>query len=264
MRLALLLAFTLSALAEQRMISIGDRRIATYCEGQGSPAVILIPAGGQTAKDWASVQPQIAAFTRVCSYDHASKGASDKAPVPLQTPDQVVDDLHAWLQAAGEKPPYVLVGHSSSGMYVRAFAARYPNESAGFVFVDGSHEEQALRLSQIDPQGPKPDEITGKLGFYIEPGRKLEWRTDKPLIVIARGTPFERRARDGSNSQTNRMSEEQFAAWDKQWRAFQQDIANRSPKGELRIAEKSGHWPHKEQPEFVIQAIRDVMTKVRN
>src|SRR5438105_15590572 len=105
-----LLGTSITSLGEQRMISIGDRSISVYCDGKSErfPTVILVPAGGRTAKDWSTVQPKIAAFTRVCSYDHASFGASDKAPVPLQSVDEVVDDLRAWLQAAREQGPFVL------------------------------------------------------------------------------------------------------------------------------------------------------------
>lgn len=78
------------------------------------------------------------------------------------------------------------------------------------------------------------------------------------MIVLGRGMPIPRRARDGSDSQTNRMTEEQFASWDRIWREFQQDLAKRSTQGELRVAEKSGHFIQQDQPELVIQAIRDV------
>ncbi len=150
-----LLVTSIPAFGEQRMISIGDRRLSVYCDGKAarSPTVILIPAGGRTAKDWATVQPAVSTFTRVCSYDHANFGESDKAPVKLQSVDEVVDDLHRWLQASGEKGPFVLVSHSNSGFYVRRFVTRYPREVAGLVFVDSAHEEQALRLHELDPKG---------------------------------------------------------------------------------------------------------------
>ena len=93
---AVLLATSFAASAEQRMIRIGDRRLAVYCDGEAarSPTVILIPAGGRTAKDWAPIQPAVSTFTRVCSYDHANFGETDKAPVQLQSVDEVVDDPH--------------------------------------------------------------------------------------------------------------------------------------------------------------------------
>jgi pimeloyl-ACP methyl ester carboxylesterase len=255
-----LLTPSFAAFAEQRMISIGDRRLSVYCDGQTarSATVVLIPAGGRTARDWATIQPAVSSFTRVCSYDHANFGASDKAPVKLQSVDEVVDDLHAWLKASGENEPFIVVSHSISGLYARRFVTRYPREVGGLVFVDSSHEEQALRLHELDPQGPGLDDLTARLGFYVKPGERLQWRTELPLIVLGRGTPAERKARDGSDSQTNRMTEEQFAAWDRIWRQFQEDLATRSTHGEFRLAEKSGHFIQRDQPELVIQAIRDV------
>jgi pimeloyl-ACP methyl ester carboxylesterase len=257
---AALLATAVAAFAEQRMISIGDRRISIYCDGKAahSASVVLIPTGGRTAQDWATIQLAVSTFTRVCSYDHANFGASDNAPAKLQSVDEVVDDLHAWLKASGETGPFMLVSHSISGFYARRFVTRYPREVAGLVFLDSSHEEQALRLNELDPQGPGLNDVTARLGFYVKPGERLEWRTELPLIVLGRGTPSERRARDGSDSQTNRMTEEQFAAWDRIWRQFQEDLAKRSTHGEFRLAEKSGHFIQRDQPELVIQAIRDV------
>jgi|SRR5579871_429450 len=261
---AVLLAAAPSVLAEQRMISIGDRLIAVYCDGKtaNAPTVILIPAGGSTAKDWATVQPEVAGFARVCSYDHAGHGQSDKAPASVQSVDEAADDLHAWLKAAGEKAPFILVSHSIAGLYARRFVTRFPGEAAGLVFVDSSHEEQAWRLHELDPQGPPLDEMTARLGYFVTPGERLQWRTGLPLIVLGRGMPAPRRARDGSNSATNRMTEEQFAAWDRMWRGFQQDLAQRSAHGEFRLAEKSGHFIQRDQPELVIQAIRDIITRV--
>src|SRR5205807_6512543 len=111
---ACLLATSIAAFGEQRMISIGNRRISVYCDGQPgrSPTVILIPAGGSTAKDWAMVEPAVSVFSRVCSYDHASHGESDKAPVALQSVDEVVEDLHGWLTESRERAPFILVSHS--------------------------------------------------------------------------------------------------------------------------------------------------------
>jgi pimeloyl-ACP methyl ester carboxylesterase len=256
-----LLAVSVPTFGEQRMISIGDRRVSVYCDGEPgrSPTVILIPAGGRTAQDWALVQPAVSRFSRVCSYDHASHGESDKAPVALQSVDEVVDDLHKWLKASGEKAPFLLVSHSISGLYVRRFVTRFPGEVAGLVFVDSSHEEQAWRLHELDPQGPGLDDMTARLGYYVKPGERLQWQTDLPVIVLGRGMPFPRKARDGSNSSTNRMTEEQFAAWDRTWRGFQEDLARRSTHGEFRLAEKSGHFIQRDQPELVVQAIRDVI-----
>jgi hypothetical protein len=105
------------------------------------------------------------------------------------------------------------------------------------------------------------DDVTARLGVYVKPGERLEWRTELPLIVLGRGKPVERRARDGSDSQTNRMTEAQFAAWDRIWRGFQEDLAKRSTHEEFRLAEQSAHFIQRDQPDLVIQAIRDLIRR---
>jgi pimeloyl-ACP methyl ester carboxylesterase len=246
-----LLGLAFSAFAEQRMISIGDRRLSIDCDGEPghSPTVVLIAGGGRTAKDWSSVQPAVSKFARVCSYDRAGFGESDKAAVKLQSVNEVVDDLHAMLKASGEKGPFILVGHSIAGIYARSFVTKFPGEVTGLVFVDSSHEEQALRLHELDPKGPGLNDTTARLGFFVKTGEHLEWRTELPLIVLGHGKPFPR---------AKQMTEEQWAAWDHIWRAFQEDLAKRSTHGEFRLAEESGHFIQRDQPELVIQAIRDV------
>jgi pimeloyl-ACP methyl ester carboxylesterase len=195
----------------------------------------------------------------VCSYDRAGFGESDKTASKLQPVDEVVDDLHRLLKASGEKGPFILVAHSIAGIYVRRYAANFPHELAGLVFVDSSHEEQALRLHEIDPEGPGLDDLTAQLGFFVKPGERLNWRTELPLIVLGHGKPYPRKARDGSDSQTNRMTEEQFAAWDRTWRELQEDLAKRSTHGEFRLAGQSGHFIQLDQPSLVIKAISDVL-----
>ena len=72
-----------------------------------------------------------------------------------------------------------------------------------------------------------------------------------------RGTPLEQKARDGSSTLTNRMTESQWASWDQIWREFQKNLAKRSSRAEFQSAYKSGHWIQRDQPELVVQAIRD-------
>jgi pimeloyl-ACP methyl ester carboxylesterase len=49
---------------------------------------------------------------------------------------QVVQRLNRLLKTLNIKPPYLLVGHSIGGAYIRLFAAEYPNEVCGLVFSD--------------------------------------------------------------------------------------------------------------------------------
>jgi pimeloyl-ACP methyl ester carboxylesterase len=128
-----------------RLVDIGGYRLNIDCMGQGSPTVVFESGFGGPAMEWRLVQPPVAQFTRVCSYDRAGYGWSDAGPNP-RTSAQIAKELHTLLQNAGEKAPYVLVGHSFGGYNVRVFNGMYLNDVAGMVLVDASHEDQMERM----------------------------------------------------------------------------------------------------------------------
>src|SRR5580700_107071 len=115
------------------------------CRGQGNPTVILDSGLGVPAVGWNPVQTEVAKFTRVCSYDRAGYGWSGATALP-RTSTEIVKELHALLEAANEKGPYILVGHSFGGYNVRVYNGQYPNDVAGMVLVDASHEDQNDRM----------------------------------------------------------------------------------------------------------------------
>jgi pimeloyl-ACP methyl ester carboxylesterase len=126
------------------LVQAGSIRLNIDCSGQGSPTVILESGSGGPSVDWLMVQPGVAKFSRVCSYDRAGYGWSDSGPVPRSSL-QIAHELKQLLQAAGEKGPYILVGHSMGGYNIRVYTGQYPSDVAGMVLVDASHEDQELR-----------------------------------------------------------------------------------------------------------------------
>jgi pimeloyl-ACP methyl ester carboxylesterase len=124
-----------------RLVDVGGHRFMLNCSGAGTPTVILEAGWGDVSIEWRTVQPEIAKFARVCSYDRAGYGGSDPGPMP-RTSLQIATELHALLRNAGELPPYVLVGHSFGGYNVRVFNGLYPNEVAGMVLADATQEDQ--------------------------------------------------------------------------------------------------------------------------
>src|SRR5688572_17872496 len=95
--------------APGRLIDIGGRRLHLHCTGSGSPTVVIEAGASSFAIDFALVQPEISKTMRVCTYDRAGSGWSDPRS-DVETPIRVVRDLKALLDAAGEKPPFVMVG----------------------------------------------------------------------------------------------------------------------------------------------------------
>jgi pimeloyl-ACP methyl ester carboxylesterase len=136
-----------------RLVAANGTRLNLYCMGAGSPAVVFDSGWEDWAPVWAIVQPEVAKWTRACSYDRAGAGFSDAGPMP-RTSARIADELLSALRNAGIKGPYILVGHAFGGDNVRTFAARYGTETAGLVLVEA------------DVGGP--DEHRGDTGHIAE------------------------------------------------------------------------------------------------
>jgi pimeloyl-ACP methyl ester carboxylesterase len=132
-----------------KMVDIGGRKIQLDCRGAGSPTVVL-----ETGLDnlgslsWAKVHDSMAQTTRVCAYSRAGIMWSDPAPSNFDS-KRTAQDLHTALNKAGEKTPWVMVGHSLGGPHVMTFTSLHNNEVAGLVFVDASHPDQIERFRQV-------------------------------------------------------------------------------------------------------------------
>jgi pimeloyl-ACP methyl ester carboxylesterase len=124
------------------------------CSGHGDLTVILDSGMGVPALGWAMVQPEVAKFARVCSYDRAGYGWSETGPKP-RTSVQIAKELRALLDTAGEKGPYIMVGHSFGGNNIRVFTGMYPNDVVAVVLVDAEHGDEEKRIDQLLPASVK-------------------------------------------------------------------------------------------------------------
>lgn len=132
-----------------KLVDLGGWRIHINCTGEAklnAPTVVLESGSGDFSFDWSLVQPGVARFTQVCSYDRAGQAWSDLGPRP-RTMKQIAYELETALAKLGIKPPYVLAGQSFGGLLVRTFATQYPKEVAGMVLVDSTHEDTKLNLN---------------------------------------------------------------------------------------------------------------------
>ncbi len=117
------------------------RRINLRCAGAGAPTVLLESGYEGSSLAWSKVQPIVARTTRVCAYDRAGLGLSDPGPLPRDGA-AIAADLDQALRAAHIAGPFVVVGHSAGGLYVRLFADRRPRDVVGMVLVESSVEHQ--------------------------------------------------------------------------------------------------------------------------
>ncbi|MEO8434180.1 MAG: alpha/beta fold hydrolase [Pyrinomonadaceae bacterium] len=229
--------------------------------GDHWPAVILEGGFGAGIASWTTVQAEIAKFAQVVSYDRAGLGQSEPGPKP-RSAKQIALELHQALQAAGIKPPYVLVGHSFGGPYIRVFANMYPREVAGMVLIDPSQEtfddwmrnrsQQKLNESKSKneeaqlakaPQGVR-DESAAVSATY-EQVRSAKVPPGIPVILI-------------TAMQDPDMPIEVRRVWQQKHKEWIEKI----PGGRHILAEKSRHPIQLDEPQLVIDAIKQVVEQV--
>ena len=102
-------------------------------------------------------------------------------------------------------------------------------------------------------QNPERTDVVASLE---ETGQE-KWRADIPLVVLSHGRPIAAQAFPG-------VTPEQATRIEAVWLELQRELASQSSEGRIVIAQKSGHYVHYEEPELVIQAIRDVVTAARS
>ena len=147
-------------LATGRLVTVDGHRLRLECTGSGSPTVVLEPGAGGTSASMGLITPAVAARTRTCVYDRAGRGGSEPAAA-TQDGAQIATDLHTLLHSAGVRGPYVLAGHSFGGLYVRIFAARYPDEVAGLVLLDSTASAEPAQ-SVIPAADNTSDDSSGR------------------------------------------------------------------------------------------------------
>ena len=130
-----------------QFIDVGGRKLHLYCQGEGSPTIVLESGLGGWSIGWREIQAQLAQSVRVCAYDRAGYGWSDPDSEP-RTAARMGEDLHTLLINAEEKGPFVLVAASWGAYPVQIFADRYPDAVAGLVLIDPAHEADSEILPE--------------------------------------------------------------------------------------------------------------------
>src|SRR5215470_3844721 len=242
-----------TSVLELRKIDVGGHSLNLLIGGHGSPTVILEGGFGEGIAGWSLVQKEIANFAQTVSYDRAGLGQSELGPKP-RSARQIATELHTALQNAGVKPPYVLVGHSLGGPYVRVFADLYPKEVTGMVLVDPS-QEAFDDWTKAHWDG-KRKEVEAQIAKGPE-GLRAEWAAIEDTYAQARAAKL----RAGipvtlitAGIQENAPAEAQTA-----WTEKHSEWIAKVPGGKHLFAEKSDHFIQLREPAIVIKAIREIV-----
>jgi pimeloyl-ACP methyl ester carboxylesterase len=246
-----------SVLALEKKVDVGGFKLNLRCAGEGSPVVVLDSGAGDTSATWDWVIPEVKKFTRVCAYDRAGLGKSGPGPKP-RSAERMSGELHNLLRRAGILPPYVLAGHSAGGLNVRVYAARYPEEISGIVLVDATQEDfpqmEASILTPAEREKTRtaianaPEAVRDEIEAIPMSVAELRRAGPQPEVPVAIITA---------------VHETDSAKFRKAWAELQERLASSYPHATHVIAPKSGHYIPFDQPEIVIDTIREVVDKAR-
>ena len=285
------------------LIDVGGRRLHMWREGSGTPPVVLIPALGGPAAEWADVQHELAVVTTVCVYDRAGLGWSDGGPLVPATPGRMADDLHRLVDAARIPRPFVLAGHSVGGLAARMYAARHPGDLAALVLIDSSHEDQFWRLRENDPWEGAHElwlraarsrltplglvRLADRLG--VADGRRRGVAYSYPSGFTEAGLAFSLSSKQRradicellgfalGMAEVRRTAGSLRALpllviaggpkgrerWYRGWAELQREFAGLSSRSTQRVADHSGHHLHRDAPDVVIRGIENLVEKLR-
>lgn len=273
------------------LVDIGGRGLYLTCSGEGSPTIVLESGGPGDSSDYAALLPQLARISRVCAYDRAGLGWSDASPEPT-TAGALSDNLAALLEHPDTPPPYVLVASSAGGLPAHLYAQRHADRVVGLVFLDvltagmfgraPSTERKMIIeacaarafahlgvLRLVDPfhlrkrAGPRR---ARDLAFAY---RRSTWDSVCSLLMsgsesaaaIHAAPPLDRLI-PMVVLEHEKLGED--AAIDPMWKAEQAKLAQESTRGEIVIAQGSGHHIRNDRPDLVVAAVKKLVEAARS
>jgi pimeloyl-ACP methyl ester carboxylesterase len=216
--------------------------------GSGRPDVVLEAGRNDVATSWSPVMDRLAPYLHVIAYDRAGLGASPPATDPVIVARQVADLTSVITTATTGR--CVLAGHSWGGLLVQLVAIRRPDLVAGLVLVDPAHEQLTEALPGVARLGlrlarlGRSDELRGgdtaaSLALLHELRRTEPSFPDVPVVVLSASRGFPRQ-------------------FQKRWTELQAGLAASAPRGRHVVVHGTGHQIHRQRPDVVAGAIRQV------
>jgi pimeloyl-ACP methyl ester carboxylesterase len=285
-----------------QLIDVGGYRLHIDCIGEGTgPTVILETGNADFSVMWAKVQPELAATARVCAYDRAGLGWSERGTAP-RTLGVLTAELDRLLDGAGIEGSLLLVGHSFGGIVARSFAATHPERVAGLVLVDPAHERQlevspTMRASveagaaQFEglvplatwnllamlpgniPNRGLPEAAHGDYAAVLATTGYFSVAAEETRMLPANLEAMAAVPRDlgdlplivvsrGRVDGPPGATTEDITLLGQAWRGLQADIAELSTDSRHIVAEDAGHYVQLDRPDLVVEAVRDMLDGV--
>lgn len=247
-------------------IEIQGKKQHVLTWGKGEPIVIFLNGGGSDLKDFEIVQKVISEITKTFSYDKPGLGGSELIDSP-RTLENVVSDLNELLKKEGiVDVPMIFVGHSMGGYVARYYLHRYPKNLVGLVLIDPGSEflQNELRRIQTKKENMTLDSLLESQIKLVPLGFQMEVRAypkhDSLLKTFSIKTDIPITLLESNKVEVGDLMEEKIIELQKKYyREFKRNV----PQTKIISTSKSGHFIQLDEPELVIDAIRDMITNVQ-
>lgn len=258
------------------LVDIGGRRLEVDWSGTSQPTVVFECGAGRTFDDWDEVRSLIDPGLSIFAYSRAGQGHSDRpdlanlifddGEVQVATAESRIEDLERALSMVGALPPYVLVGHSLGGIYIRLFAERHPGDVSALIFVDSSHPNQIERMADAVHNSnlscETKTEFLSRRASPNAPVIRTASKTgpfrDMPIVILSRD-PDRIPDTDGTE-----MPPEFHSLVEQVWAELQSELEVLSSNFSRIVVKDAGHLLHRDAPAVVAQAVSRVAGMVRS
>jgi pimeloyl-ACP methyl ester carboxylesterase len=260
-------------------VDVGGRTMHLVCVGPadtGEPTILLEAGGGGDYLTWGAILDEMRSTHRLCAYDRAGLGQSEPPAEASRTAADQVADLHALLDAADLRGPFVFGSHSNGANIAILFVKAFPDEVVGLLFVDPQNPRvdgrflKALPARGADEPATVAEFRDALETFNDDPSLNPEhlhlWPSfeeaaaaldapgplfaDRPVVVLsAEATPGSQLGLPPKLAKTI----------DEIWAAGQQELADESTAGSLEKVSGAGHEIQNDQPSAVINALERIL-----
>ena len=245
------------------MVDADSGKLHVVQMGSGPITVIFEAGFASDLTVWRRVAPDIAKRAQVLAYSRAGTGKSPARAQP-QSIAQSTADLAALLARVNARPPYILVGHSYGGFLIRHFAAAYPAQVAGLVFVDPADEGLEAELKRIDAAAVLQDQralmasMPPKWQGDLLAIQKILDQGKLPPMAALPDVPAVLLTSVRSRAGSDFFQETPVAV--KLKRERHQAFFSQFGNGAHVVTSQSGHTIQMQEPELVIAAIDQVLS----
>ena len=247
--------------AQAQLLTIGDQQLEVAVGGSGEQTIVFESGLGYGHSVWSQVADELGQFAKVVSYSRAGNGKSAASELP-RTMEQVATELDSLLVTLDLAPPYILVGHSAGGFYIRKYAELFPAKVQGFVFVDSTPEQILVKLRELDEpraleeeaviDSMTPDRVKPENVYFSKITNSGEFAAavalpDVPTVVITA------MKREHPQFLFHSVQGKQI------WRELHAQFVAQFSDHLHIVSSSSGHNVHREQPEVVAAAVQYVL-----